>query len=90
MKGPLAHYQYDTFIARFTDPSIEAAYLTFVLDADGKVERVTAKPVSPIADFSFDCQDLLFTPVASKWKSETRYRLKLHDPRLSQNWTQQP
>ena len=66
MKGPLAHYQYDTFIARFTDPSIEPAYLTFALDADGKVERVTAKPVSPIADFSFNYQDLLFTPVASK------------------------
>ena len=63
MQGPLEHYQYDTFIVRFTDPAIEPAYLTFALDADGKVQRITAKPVSPIADFSFDYQDLLFTPV---------------------------
>ena len=62
MQGPLEHYQYDTFIVRFTDPSIEPAYLTFSLDAEGKVDRITAKPVSPIADFSFDYQDLLFTP----------------------------
>jgi hypothetical protein len=37
--------------------------VTFSLDADGKVDRVTMKPVSPIADFSYDYQDLLFTPV---------------------------
>lgn len=37
--------------------------MTFGLDADGKVERVTMKAVSPLADFSFDYQDLLFAPV---------------------------
>jgi CubicO group peptidase (beta-lactamase class C family) len=66
MNGPLTHYQYDTFR---TNPSlkwIEPAYVTFSLDADGKVDRVTMKPVSPAADFSFDYQDLLFTPAASK------------------------
>ena len=47
---------------RFDDPNIEAAYVTFAIGADGKVERITLKPVSPIADFSFDYQDLLFTP----------------------------
>jgi CubicO group peptidase (beta-lactamase class C family) len=62
MKGRLEHYQYDTFIARFDDPAIEAAYLTFALDAEGKVARITAKPVSPLADFSFDYGDLAFTP----------------------------
>ncbi|WP_395337476.1 serine hydrolase [Novosphingobium sp. BL-8H] len=62
MTGKLTHYQYDTFIAKFDDPAIEPAYLTFNLDADGKVSQITAKPVSPIADFSFDYQDLLFTP----------------------------
>jgi len=62
MRGRLAHFQYDTFIARFDDPGIEAAYVTFQLGADGKVERITMKPVSPLADFSFDYQDLLFTP----------------------------
>lgn len=65
MSGPLVHHQYDTFIARFTDRNIEPAYVTFRLDADGKVERVTMKPVSPTADFSFNYQDLDFSPVAS-------------------------
>jgi CubicO group peptidase (beta-lactamase class C family) len=64
MTGRLEHYQYDTFIARFDDTGIEPAYMTFGLDAQGQVERITLKPVSPIADFSFDYQDLLFAPVA--------------------------
>ncbi len=62
MGGSLQHWQYDTFIARFDDPNIEPAYVTFAIGAEGKVERITMKPVSPIADFSFDYQDLLFTP----------------------------
>jgi CubicO group peptidase (beta-lactamase class C family) len=66
MKGRLEHYQYDTFKAIFTDPSIEPAYLTFALDADGKIARITAKAVSPIADFSFDYSDLTFAPEYSR------------------------
>jgi hypothetical protein len=65
MSGPLVHHQYDTFIARFTDRNIEPAFVTFGLDAEGKVERVTMKAVSPTADFSFDYHDLDFTPVAA-------------------------
>jgi hypothetical protein len=45
---------------------IEPAYVTFSIDADGKVDHVTMKPVSPAADFSFDYQDLLFTRVAGQ------------------------
>ncbi|WP_415644145.1 serine hydrolase [Sphingomonas antarctica] len=66
MKGRLEHYQYDTFITRFDDPALEPAYVTFALGADGGIERISMKPVSPIADFSYDYQDLLFTPVAAK------------------------
>jgi CubicO group peptidase (beta-lactamase class C family) len=62
MGGALEHWQYDTFITRFDDKTIEPAYVTFALDADGKVERVTMKAVSPLADFSFDYHDLLFKP----------------------------
>jgi len=62
MSGTLEHYQYDTFIARLEDKTIEPPYVTFSLDADGRVDRVTMKAVSPIADFSYDYQDLLFTP----------------------------
>lgn len=63
MSGRLEHWQYDSFVTRFDDPKIEPAYVTFGLDADGRVERVTMKPVSPLADFSYDYQDLHFTPV---------------------------
>jgi CubicO group peptidase (beta-lactamase class C family) len=66
MKARLEHWQYDTFQTAFTDKAIEPAYVTFSLDADGKVDRVTMKAVSPLADFSYDYQDLLFTPVAEK------------------------
>ena len=67
MAGTLEHWQYDSFITRFQDQTIEPAYVTFGLNADGRVERITLKPVSPIADFSYDYQDLLFTPIeASK------------------------
>ena len=62
MAGRLEHWQYDSFITRFDDASIEPAYVTFGLNADGKVERITLKAVSPLADFSYDYQDLLFTP----------------------------
>jgi CubicO group peptidase (beta-lactamase class C family) len=66
MSGRLEHYQYDTFIARFDDTNIEPAYLTFALDAEGGIARITAKPVSPIADFSFDYGDLTFEPEQGK------------------------
>jgi CubicO group peptidase (beta-lactamase class C family) len=66
MGGPLEHWQYDSFITRFDDKTIEPAYVTFGLDADGKVERVTMRAVSPLADFSYDYQDLLFTPLAKQ------------------------
>jgi CubicO group peptidase (beta-lactamase class C family) len=66
MGGRLEHWQYDTFVTRFDDKSIEPAYVTFGLGADGNVERVTMKAVSPLADFSYDYQDLLFTPVLNK------------------------
>ena len=64
MAGTLEHYQYDTFATRLDDKSIEPAYVSFGLDADGKVDRITMKAVSPLADFSYDYPDLLFRPVA--------------------------
>ncbi len=66
MTGRLTHWQYDSFVARFDDKGIEPAYVTFALDAEGKVDRVTLKPVSPTADFSFDYQDLLLRPAAKQ------------------------
>jgi CubicO group peptidase (beta-lactamase class C family) len=62
MTATLEHWQYDTFVTHFDDRTIEPAYVTFNLDADGRIDRITLKAVSPLADFSWDYQDLLFTP----------------------------
>jgi CubicO group peptidase (beta-lactamase class C family) len=62
MEGPLTHYQYDTFKTHPKLDWVEPAYVTFSIDENGKVDRVVMKPVSPTADFSWDYQDLLFTP----------------------------
>jgi CubicO group peptidase (beta-lactamase class C family) len=61
----LEHWQYDTFVTRYDEEGFEPAYVTFQLDAEGAVDRITMKAVSPVADFSWDYRDLLFTPVAS-------------------------
>lgn len=62
--GTLEHWQYDTFIARWTDREVRAdAYVTFTLDPDGKVASIKMLPASPEVDFSFDFQDLELTPV---------------------------
>jgi CubicO group peptidase (beta-lactamase class C family) len=66
MAGKLVHWQYDTFVTRFDDKAIEPAYVTFALDADGKVARVSMKAESPIADFSYDYRDLDLRPVEDK------------------------
>ncbi len=66
MTGTLEHVQYDTFRTRWSDPALEPAYVTFSLDAHGKVERISMRAVSPVADFSWDYQDLGFVPVDAK------------------------
>jgi CubicO group peptidase (beta-lactamase class C family) len=63
--GDLEHWQHDTFIARWRTKHIEDAYVTFALNPDGSVDRFQMAAVSPLADFSFDYQDLLFRPVAT-------------------------
>jgi hypothetical protein len=59
LTGPLEHFQYDTFVARWHDRSLFAdAYATFVVGVDGKVEAIQMKMVSPDTDFSFDFHHL--------------------------------
>lgn len=70
MTAKLEHWAYDTFVARWDDPLIEPAYLTFQLDAAGKPARIAMKAFSPVADFSFDYQDLELTPVAAQAAAE--------------------
>jgi CubicO group peptidase (beta-lactamase class C family) len=66
--GDLQYWQYDTFKAHWRDRSMEDAFLTFTLNPDGSIDHFTMKAVSPLADFSFDYQDLLFTPVGETKK----------------------
>jgi len=64
--GKLEHWQYDTFVARWTDREVRAdAYVTFTLDPDGNIASVKMLPASPDVDFSFDFQDLDLKPVKS-------------------------
>jgi len=58
----LQHWQYNTFKAHWRDRTIEDAFITFALQPDGAIDHFTMKAVSPLADFSFDYQDLYFQP----------------------------
>jgi CubicO group peptidase (beta-lactamase class C family) len=59
LSGPLEHFQFDTFIARWVDRKLNAdAYVSFSLGPTGEVERIRMKAVSPATDFSFDFHDL--------------------------------
>ncbi|HYD86132.1 MAG TPA: serine hydrolase [Vitreimonas sp.] len=66
MTGELTHFQYDTFRVAWRDRLIEPAYVTFALNADGQIDRISMRPVSPLADFSFDYQDLNFRPAPAQ------------------------
>ncbi len=64
LTGDLQHWQYDTFVARWRDRTLNAdAFVTFYIGAGGAIEEVKVKPVSPLTDFSFDFQDLALRPV---------------------------
>jgi len=61
-KSTLEPWGPDTFRTRFPRGAGEDATVTFVV-AGGKVTGVTMKPLSPLADFSYDFQHLAFVPV---------------------------
>jgi CubicO group peptidase (beta-lactamase class C family) len=62
----LQHWQYDTFKAHWRDRTVEDAFVTFALRPDGSIDHFTMVAVSPLADFSFDYQDLYFTPAVKQ------------------------
>jgi CubicO group peptidase (beta-lactamase class C family) len=67
LEGTLVHWQYDTFVARWTDRELRAdAFVTFSLNPDGSIYRVRMKAVSPATDFSFDFHDLDLRPIRSR------------------------
>jgi hypothetical protein len=66
MIGDLQPWQHDTFKAHWRDRNIEDAFVTFALNPDGTIDSAKMAAVSPLADFSFDYQDLLLKPVEKK------------------------
>jgi CubicO group peptidase (beta-lactamase class C family) len=66
MIGDLQHWQHDTFKAHWRDRTIEDAFVTFALKPDGSIDSARMAAVSPLADFSFDYQDLLLKPAEKK------------------------
>lgn len=75
MVADLEHWQHDVFVARWretymSDVSPCDAYVTFALDPAGSTARMTMTPVSPAIDFSFDFQDLAFTPIPAEGARE--------------------
>ena len=64
----LQPWQHDTFKAHWRDRTVEDAFATFTLTPDGSIDHFTMVAVSPLADFSFDYQDLYFTPMKEEVK----------------------
>lgn len=61
MRGRLEHFNLDTFVVRWLDPTIPDAYVLFTHEIDGGVSGFRMRAISDLADFSFDYQDLAFT-----------------------------
>ncbi len=66
MVGDLEPWQFDTFKAHWRVRTIEDAFVTFALNPDGTIDSAKMAAVSPLADFSFDYQDLLLKPAEKK------------------------
>jgi CubicO group peptidase (beta-lactamase class C family) len=65
MEGALEPVSGDEFRTRWTDKSIEDAFVNFAVK-DGRVTGATMAAISPLADFSFDYQDLHFVRAAGR------------------------
>jgi CubicO group peptidase (beta-lactamase class C family) len=62
MIGDLQPWQHDTFKVHWRSRTIEDAFVTFALNPDGSIDSARMAAVSPLADFSFDYQDLVLKP----------------------------
>ncbi|KAF1691464.1 serine hydrolase [Pseudoxanthomonas koreensis] len=64
LSGTLQHWQHDTFLVKWDDRTLNGdAFVTFSLDADGKLREARMEAASELTDFSFDFQDLVLKPV---------------------------
>ena len=63
LAGTLSHWQHDTFVVRWDERWLNAdAFLTFSLDADGRIREARMEAISPMTDFSFDFHHLRLVP----------------------------
>jgi CubicO group peptidase (beta-lactamase class C family) len=60
--GDLVYWGNDIFRTNWRTPNLEDAFVVFTLKPEGAVEQFTMEAVSPLADFSYDYQDLRFVP----------------------------
>jgi CubicO group peptidase (beta-lactamase class C family) len=61
LRGEIVAFKGTTCVARWNDRTMDAdAYVTFSIDWEGKPSGMTLRPISPLADFSFDFRDLDF------------------------------
>lgn len=59
LKGSLEHYNGNTFIVRWDEPSLEAdAFIEFDVSRSNQVEAATMEAVADFTDFSFDFHNL--------------------------------
>ena len=64
LTGTLQHWQHDTFLVKWDDRTLNGdAFVTFSLDADGRVREARMEAASELTDFSFDFHDLRLEPV---------------------------
>jgi Domain of unknown function (DUF3471) len=66
MTGVLDRWSRDTFRVHWDNRKIEDAYVTFSFRPDDTVDQVRMRAISPLADFSFDYQDLAFSPASKE------------------------
>jgi hypothetical protein len=66
MSDHLQHWQYEAFKAHWRDRTIEDAFITFSLRPDGSINSARLAPVSRLADFSVEYQDLLLKPAEKR------------------------
>jgi hypothetical protein len=52
--------------------TIEDAFITFSLNPDASIDSAKMAAVSPLADFSFDYQDLLLKPAVKEMKTTNK------------------
>jgi hypothetical protein len=61
LSGQLFYLKGNTYVVRWTRRSMHAdAYVSFVLDGEGKGKGMTMRAISPLTDFSYDFHDLDF------------------------------